>query len=241
MSSKKSGIQSVPTSIAIICDGNRRWARERGLEVFLGHRKATNEIFENLINHSITRGIKYLTFWIFSTENWSRDKKEVEYLMNLFREFFDNRISQLGEKNVRIKVIGYRPAFARDIQERIERGERETAANTGLTLTLAMNYGGRDEITRAMKKIADKVANGELSPENITEQTISEHLDTSYMPDPDLIIRTSGEQRLSGFMPWQSNYAEFVFPQFTFPDFTPEKLDEMIEIFAKRERRFGGK
>lgn len=241
MTTKKNTSKDVPTSVAIICDGNRRWAREHGLEVFLGHRKATNEVFENLINHSIKRGIKYLTFWIFSTENWTRDKKEVEYLMNLFREFFDNRISELGEKNVRIKVIGHKPAFAEDIQERIARGERETSSNTGLTLTLAMNYGGRDELTRAMKKIAEKVEQGELKASDLTQQTITENLDTAYMPDPDFIIRTSGELRLSGFMPWQSNYSEFIFPEFTFPDFTPEKLDEMIEEFKKRQRRFGGK
>ncbi len=232
---------SVPTSVAIICDGNRRWARQRGLEVFMGHKKATNEVFEQLIDRSISRGIKYLTFWIFSTENWKRDKKEVDYLMNLFREFFDQRIKDLDDKGVRVKVIGYKPAFAKDIQERIARGEERTKDNTVLTLTLAMNYGGRDELVRATQKIAKKVANGTLSPEAITPDVISEHLDTAYMPDPDLIIRTSGELRLSGFMPWQSNYAEFVFPKFMFPEFTPEKLDEILEMFRQRDRRFGGK
>lgn len=231
----------IPTSVAIICDGNRRWARQHGFEVFVGHRKATNEVFEALIDRSIELGISYLTFWIFSTENWTRDKKEVDYLMNLFREFFDKRIGELGEKDVRIKVIGDRTAFAEDIQDRMARGERETKDNKTLTLTLAMNYGGRDEITRAVKSLATKVENGELSAEDISSEVISQELDTAYMPDPDVIIRTSGEQRMSGFMPWQSNYSEFIFPEFTFPEFTPEKLDEMIEIFTKRDRRFGGK
>lgn len=231
----------VPTSVAIICDGNRRWARKHGYEVFIGHRKATDEIFEQLIDYSIARGIKYLTFWVFSTENWTRDKKEVDYLMNLFREFFDKRMEDLDDKGVRVKVIGYRPAFAKDIQERIAKGEERTKDNDVLTLTLAMNYGGRDEITRAVKVIAQEVKAGKLDPEAITSELISEHLDTSYMPDPDLIICTSGELRMSGFMPWQSNYSEFAFPECTFPEFTSEKMDEVLASYAKRDRRFGGK
>lgn len=232
--------QNYPTSVAIICDGNRRWARERGLEAFLGHRKATDEIFEDLVKHCLEKGIAYITFWVFSTENWKRDKKEVDYLMNLFREFFDKRIGDLDKKGVRVKVIGDTSAFDADIQARIAKGEAETEKNSTLTLTLAMNYGGRDELLRATKKIAQKVASGALHPEEITEQTISDHLDTAYMPDPDLIIRTSGELRTSGFMLWQSNYAEFSFPSWAFPEFTAEKFAEVLASFALRERRFGG-
>jgi undecaprenyl diphosphate synthase len=229
-----------PKHVAIICDGNRRWAREHGFEVFIGHRRATNEIFENLIDHSLARGLKYLTFWIFSTENWKRERREVAYLMDLFREFFDKRINDLDKKGVRVQVIGDITKFAPDIQERIKRGTAETSHNSTLVLTLAMNYGGRDEITRAVQQIARDVAEGTLAPEAITPQIISSRLDTNVLPDPDVIVRTSGEHRLSGFMLWQCEYSEFIFPSFHFPDFTPEKFDEVLAEFARRNRRFGG-
>lgn len=232
--------QKAPQHIAIICDGNRRWARERGLEVFMGHKKATEEIFEKLIMHAITREIKYLTFWIFSTENWKREKREVDFLMNLFRSFFDNKISDMDRKGVRVKVIGDITKFAPDIQERILRGTKETEKNRTLTLVLAMNYGGRDELTRAIQALAKDVKSGALQPEDITGEILTKHLDTHFMPEPELIIRTGGEQRLSGFMLWQCNYSEFMFPEWTFPEFTPEKLDEVLAEFEKRQRRFGG-
>ncbi len=232
--------QTIPQHIAIICDGNRRWAKARGLEVFMGHKKATDEVFESLVIHCISRGVKYLTFWIFSTENWKRDKREVDFLMNLFRDFFDTRITDMDKKGVRVKVIGDITQFASDIQERIVRGTKDTENNTSLTLVLAMNYGGRDELRRAVQAIAAKVEDGELQSSDISEKEISSHLDTNFMPEPEIIVRTGGEQRLSGFMLWQCNYTEFMFPEWTFPEFSPERLDEVIAEFNHRQRRFGG-
>ena len=231
----------IPTHMAIICDGNRSWARERGLKVFLGHEKAVNEVFEDLIDHSIQRGIQYLTFWIFSTENWKRDKVEVDFLMNLFRKIFDERIDGWGEKGVKFKMIGNITGFAKDIQTRIAEGEEKTKDNTQITVTLAMNYGGRDELTRTMQKLVEQVASGDLKPGDITEATIAANLDTNYMPDPDVIVRTGMDNiRLSGFMSWQQQYSEIIFSRFNFPEFTKEKLDEVLEEFATRQRRFGG-
>lgn len=230
-----------PKHIAIICDGNRRWAREQGLKVFAGHQKAVDENFEELIEHSINLGIEYLTFWIFSTENWKRDKKEVEFLMNLFRKIFDEKLDLWKEKGIRVRVIGDPTKFEEDIQERIQVGEEKTKDNSKLTVVLAMNYGGRDEITRAVQKIAQKVEAGELDSEEISQQTVAQHLDTHDMPDPDFIVRTSGESRLSGFMSWQQQYSEFIFVQETFPEFHAENLDASIAEFKKRDRRFGGK
>jgi len=238
----------IPKHVAIICDGNRRWARAHGWEVFKGHDKAVNEVFEPLIDHAQARGIKFLTFWIFSTENWTRDKAEVDFLMNLFRSFFDRQVSELHKKGVRINMIGDISGFAPDIQDKIRWGLRETAQNTGIVVTLAMNYGGRDELTRAFKQIARELLDGSLKLSDITKENISAHLDTAgehlehaaVVPDPEFVIRTGGEQRMSGFLSWQHEYAEFAFPEFAFPDFSPAKLDEMLEDFANRQRRFGG-
>ena len=231
--------QNLPKHIAIICDGNRRWARAKGLPVFEGHRQATNKVFDKLVDHAAKRGIKYLTFWIFSTENWSRDKKEVEGLMNLFRWFFDNRINEFKKKNVRFNMIGNLEDFPPDIRKRIRDGMEKTKDCNKITVTLAMSYGGRDELARAMRKIAKKVEAGEVEIKQINPQLISDNLDTVGIPDPELIIRTSHEQRLSGFLLWQSEYSEFYFPKFNFPDFTAEKFDEALEEFADRGRRFG--
>lgn len=229
----------VPQHVAIICDGNRRWARAHGLPVFAGHKKAIDQVFEELIDQAIKRGVKYLTFWIFSTENWQRDKREVDFLIDAFRGFFDTKIDQLNEKQVRFKMIGRRSDFAPDIQERIEKGEQKTKDNQAVTVTLAMSYGGRDELLRAMQQLAREVAGGELAPEQITKEVISQHLDTAGMPDPDFIIRTSGEQRTSGFLLWQAEYAEYYFPEFHFPDFTAQKFDQALAEFEDRQRRFG--
>jgi undecaprenyl diphosphate synthase len=230
---------NIPQHVAIVCDGNRRWARSKGLPVFAGHKKAVDETFEVLIDQAIKRGVKYLTFWIFSTENWDRDKKEIEFLMNAFRRFFDEQIDKLNEKQVRFKMIGRREDFAEDIQERIEKGEEKTKDNQVITVTLAMSYGGRDELLRGIKKMAQEVRDDELAVDDIDRYIIAAHLDTAGMPDPDFIIRTSGEQRLSGFLLWQMEYAEFYFPEFSFPDFTAEKFDEALEEFSSRKRRFG--
>lgn len=236
---KKKDLGPIPKHVAIICDGNRRWARERGLKVFAGHKRAVTENFEELIDHAASLGVGYLTFWIFSTENWARDKVEVDFLMNLFRDIFDKQIDGWKEKGVRFNMIGDITGFAQDIQERIKNGEELTKENTKITVTLAMNYGGRDEITRATRKIVQKVLDGELKPEGINDEVISNHLDTSDMPDPDFILRTSGEQRMSGFMSWQQQYSEFIFVDYPFPDMHAKELNEAIYEFNKRSRRFG--
>ena len=229
----------VPKHIAIICDGNRRWARSQGLKVFAGHKKAVHENFEELIDHSLDVGIEYLTFWIFSTENWDRDKSEVDFLMNLFREIFDKQIDGWKQKGVRFNMIGDITGFETDIQERIIDGKQKTKDQKKLTVTLAMNYGGRDEITRATQKIAKDVLSGKLKEEEITQSTFAQYLDTADMPDPDCIVRTSGEQRMSGFMSWQQQYSEFIFVPYTFPEMHADQLDAVIAEFNRRNRRFG--
>lgn len=235
--------QSIPKHVAIICDGNRRWAKEHKLEVFLGHKSAVDHVFEPLILHAQKRGIEYITFWVFSTENWKRNEREVGYLLDLFRVTFDTLVKRLHEYNIRIQVIGNMAAFDQDIQERISRGVELTKNNKGITAVFAMNYGGRDEIVRACNKLisqyALKIKKGEIAESTVTAETLTNALDTATIPDPDFIIRTGGEQRTSGFLSWQSEYAEYAFPEFYFPDFTPERLDQLLAEFALRKRRFG--
>lgn len=229
--------------IAIIMDGNRRWAREHGLPVLAGHRAVADEVLESLVEHAAERGVKYITFWAFSTENWQRDAKEVEGIMRIFRHVIHKRWQRLHEKGVRIRVIGDISKFAPDIRKSLEKVAEQTKDNKRITAVFALNYGGRDEIIRAIKK-APRITYHVLRKTNMTLDTLTpdtfgSFLDTSGIPDPDLIIRTGGEQRLSGFLLWQSEYSELYFPNFYMPDFTPEKLDEAIEEFASRQRRFG--
>lgn len=229
----------IPKHVAIVCDGNRRWAREHGLEVFLGHKTAVEKVFEPLIDAAQAKGVQYLTFWVFSTENWHRDKKEVEYLLQLFRIMFDKHVPRFHEKNIRVTTIGDISKFDTDIQEKIKKGKELTKNNTGMTLIFAMNYGGRDELLRAINTVvAQKTAEKKLLP--VVADDITAALDTAGMPDPDFIIRTSGEQRTSGFLLWQSEYAEFAFPKFYFPEFTPKKFEELLAEYQNRKRRFGG-
>jgi undecaprenyl diphosphate synthase len=246
-----------PKHLAIICDGNRRWAKAHGLEVFLGHQKAVDEVIEPLVDRAAERGVEYLTFWVFSTENWARARIEVDYLLSLFRTVFDQQVQRLHEKNVRVMTIGDTSKFDTDIQERIRNGTELTKHNTGITTIFALNYGGRDELLRAVNKLvqarsdsrskaaATLAAGGdeaEIGSEKnmaVTTEELEKFLDTAQIPDPDLIIRTSGEQRLSGLLPWQAVYAELSFPAFNFPEFTPEKLDQILDEFASRSRRFG--
>ncbi|HEX7018226.1 MAG TPA: polyprenyl diphosphate synthase [Patescibacteria group bacterium] len=229
---------SVPTHLAIICDGNRRWARDHKLQVFKGHEKAVNDVFEPLIEAAAEWGIKYLTFWIFSTENWDRDQFEIEMLMNLFRSFFSRQIEELHQKGVRVNMIGRLSDFAPDIQAKIKEGMEKTKDNKKITVTLAMSYGGRDEILRAVNElVADRVKSSRT--DKVTKEELEQYLDTYDMPDPDFVVRTSGEQRTSGFLLWQADYAEWYFPEWHFPEFTPEKLDEVIEEYQHRQRRFG--
>ncbi len=231
---------TTPQHVAIICDGNRRWARGKGLPVFKGHEFAVKNTMEELIDAASEIGIDYLTFWIFSTENWNRDKKEVEGLMNLFRYMFDKQLERLHKKNYKVKLIGNRAGLADDIQSRIEKGEELTKNNTGMTVIFAMNYGGHDELVRAVKKITEKVQSGKLTTDQITEQLVEAHLDTNGTPSPDMIIRPGGEQRMSGFMSWQNAYSEYFFTTFAFPEFTRDKLVGLVDEFKQRNRRFGG-
>jgi undecaprenyl diphosphate synthase len=230
--------QNIPNHVAIICDGNRRWARAKGLPAFEGHRRAVDKVFDELIDAAAEKGVKYLTFWIFSTENWDRDKDEVAGLMKLFRWFFDNRIKEFKKKNIRFNMIGNLDHFDEDIQKRIKDGMEKTKDCSKITVTLAMSYGGRDELTRAVQKISDKIKEGEVKGK-ITPELISKNLDTADLPDPEFIIRTSGEYRMSGFLMWQSEYSEFYFPEFSFPEFDKEKFNESMEEFSSRKRRFG--
>ena len=249
---------NTPKPLAIICDGNRRWAKAHGLKVFLGHQKAVDEVIEPLVDRAAERGVEYITFWVFSTENWARSKVEVEYLLLLFRKVFDEQVQRLHEKNVRVMAIGDTSKFDSDIQQRIRDGIELTKNNTGITAIFALNYGGRDELLRAVNKLVQARFEGGLktvtrpaadggesaavvSKNNmaVTREELEKFLDTAQIPDPDLIIRTSGEHRLSGFLPWQSVYAELSFPTFNFPEFTPEKLDQILDEFASRSRRFG--
>lgn len=222
---------STPTHIAIIMDGNRRWAREHNLQVLAGHQKVADEVLEPLVEHAASRGVKYITFWAFSTENWNRETKEVEGIMSIFRHTIRKRWQRLHEKGVRVRVIGDVSKFASDIRKALEDVMQQTQQNSKITAIFALNYGGRDELVRAIKQLSDR--------EQVSEQDVSEALDTKGIPDPDLIIRTSGEQRLSGFLPWQGVYSELYFPSWHMPDFTPQKLDEAIEEYGKRKRRFG--
>ncbi len=222
--------------IAIICDGNRRWAKQRGLPVFAGHQYAADAVFEPLIERAAEQKVKYLTFWVFSTENWQRSEQEVSFLLQLFQKVFDAQIERLHKKNIRVRVIGDVSKFSSAIQERIARGIAMTQNNTAITAVFALNYGGRDELVRAAKKLAKEAGH---DADHVTQANFAEYLDTNGMPDPDVIIRTGGEQRLSGFLPWQSVYAELMFPQTLFPDFTPEHLQECMEEYTMRSRRFG--
>jgi len=231
--------QQIPIHIAIIMDGNRRWAREHGLPVLAGHQKVADEILEPLLAHAAKRGIKYLTFWAFSTENWSRDKREIEGIIRIFRHVIRKRWQRLHEKGVRIKVIGDISKFAPDIQEALAKVVKQTKNNTKITAVFALNYGGRDELIRAINNLRIYESTNLRIKTEITEKEFEKYLDTKDVPDPDMIVRTSGEERLSGFLPWQSVYSELYFPAWYMPEFTTEKLDEVIEEYRKRKRRFG--
>lgn len=223
----------VPTHVALIMDGNRRWASVRRLPISAGHLKATERL-EPLIMHAKKCGVGYLTFWAFSTENWNRDRKEVELLMTVFRRFFkSSSIEKLKKNDVCIKVLGELDPFPKDIVKDIREIVEETKNNKSITVNMGLNYGGRAEILRAVKKmLVDK-------PKEITEEMFSQYLYTKGQPDPDLIIRPGGEQRLSGFLPWQSVYSEFYFTKTYWPDFNERELDKALEEYALRERRFG--
>jgi len=226
---------NIPKHIAVIMDGNRRWAKQRGLPILEGHRKVADEILEPLIEYAAKLGISYMTFWAFSTENWGREAKEVRGIMQLFRRVIQKRWQRLHEKGVRIRVIGDIKKFPDDIAGSLEKVIEQTKNNKKITTVFALNYGGRDEVVRAMNKWHGLSKNGEP----ITVSQFNKYLDTAGIPDPELIIRPGGEQRLSGFLLWQSEYSELMFPDWYMPEFTPNRLDELLIEYGKRQRRFG--
>ena len=229
---------TIPQHVAIIMDGNGRWAKKRGLPRNLGHAQGFATV-EKTVFHAADLGIKYLTVYGFSTENWKRPEEEVTGLMNLFRKYMKRLLKTSLENNARVLMIGERSRFPQDIIDGINELEEKTKQNSKITFTIAINYGGRDEITRAVNKIVQEAKDGSLT-EPVTEQMISEHLDTKLIPDPDLLIRTSGEQRLSNYLIWQSAYAELYFTDVLWPDFSKEDLIEAVRYYNTRDRRFGG-
>ena len=230
----------VPNHVAIILDGNGRWAKAHGLPRKLGH-KAGCENLEQIVEDAARLGIGYLTVYGFSTENWKRSADEVGALMQLFRYYMRKLLKVAMANNVRVKMIGEESRFDDDIIDGIDTLVRETRNNTGMTFVIAVNYGGRDEITRGVRRLAKDVAAGSLNPDAITEETIQSYLDTAEIPDPDLMIRTSGEQRLSNYLMWQMAYTELYFTDVYWPDFHKEDLVRAIEIYNERDRRFGGR
>ncbi|KXJ54552.1 MAG: UDP pyrophosphate synthase [Thalassospira sp. Nap_22] len=228
----------VPRHVAIIMDGNGRWARGRGRPRTMGHRAGVDAV-RRTIEAAGELGIEYLTLYGFSTENWKRPESEVSDLMGLLRLFVKRELSTLHKNGIKIRIIGDRSRFADDIRELLAKAEDQTRDNTRLNLTIALSYGARAEITQAVRDIAAKVAAGELSADEITEDLIEQNLSTAGIPDPDLLIRTSGEQRISNFLLWQSAYTEFVFENVLWPDFDRSHLEKAIDNFAGRERRFG--
>jgi undecaprenyl diphosphate synthase len=249
-------MDKIPQHIAIIMDGNRRWAKAHGKPVYAGHQFVANELLERLVEHADNLGIKYITFWAWSTENWARDKREVSAVMRIFKGLLERNMQRLHQKGVKIRVIGNLEAFPESIKEGVKKGIEQTKNNKKITAIFALNYGGRDEILRAInnvisdkrqeiseqigndfKKNAKQLLTSHFSP--ITENEFARFLDTRDFPDPELIIRTGGEKRLSGFLLWQSEYSEFYFTDTMMPDFDESQLDAALEDYSKRKRRFG--
>ena len=229
--------QRLPVHIAIIMDGNGRWAKKRGLPRSAGH-SAGASTFKSIARYCNQIGIKYLTVYAFSTENWKRSKDEVDGIMNLLREYLIDSANFKGE-NIRLKFIGDLGRLAPDILELIDKAEKDSQDATGLQVNIALNYGGRDELVHAVRDVSRDVLEGRLDIDKIDEQTVADRLYTADMPDPDLVIRPSGEYRLSNYLIWQTAYAEFWFTDVLWPDFSKKDLDEAIASFSKRDRRFG--
>jgi undecaprenyl diphosphate synthase len=228
-----------PAHVAIIMDGNGRWAQMRGLPRQEGHRRGL-EALRRTVRNAADLGIRVLTLYSFSTENWRRPMAEVSFLMGLLRRFVENDLAELNQAGVRVRIIGNREDLASDLRALVERAEAMTLDNMGLTLVVAFNYGSRDEIVRVARRLAGEAAAGRIAPEAIDEQMLSSQLDTGQLPDPDLVIRTSGEARISNFLLWQAAYAEFVFTPVLWPDFDREALEDALVEFHRRERRYGG-
>lgn len=229
----------LPRHLGIIMDGNGRWAKKRGLPRTAGHTVGAAN-FKTITRYCASIGIEYLTVYAFSTENWKRPAEEVSALMKLFHQYLEEALRDFLDENIKVRFIGDTSVFPQELQTLIRETEEVSKNRTGMVLNIAMNYGGRSEIARAARLLAEKVQRGEISPEEITEQAISDSLYTAGQPDPDLIIRPSGEQRTSNFLLWQSAYAEYIICDILWPDFKPQDLEDALDEFSRRQRRFGG-
>ena len=229
----------IPKHVAIILDGNGRWAKSKGLPRNAGHVQGAR-VVEDMCEITYNMGIQYFTVYAFSTENWSRPKDEVDALMKLLRNYMVNAKKRANKNNMCVRVIGDKTGLDKDLQESILDLEESTKDNTGLHFQIAINYGGRDEITRAVRRLSADVAEGKLEADSITDETINSYLDTAGLPDPDLLIRTCGEQRISNFLLWQLAYTEFYFCDKAWPDFNKKELELAIESYNTRNRKFGG-
>ena len=231
---------NLPNHIAIIMDGNRRWARSKNLDVKFGHKEGAKTL-EKIVRYANSIGIKYITVYAFSTENWKRSKEEVGALMLLLQSYIDNFRKKADTENIKINILGSSEELSKSLQKSIEETEEKTKNNTGIVFNIAFNYGGRNEIVNAVKNIAKDIKENKIDIDDINEELISNNLYTKNMPDPDLLIRTSGEIRTSNFLPWQLVYSEFVFVSKNWPDFSEEDLLEAIEEYQRRNRKFGAK
>ena len=231
---------NIPNHIAIIMDGNRRWARERKIDYRLGHKEGAKTL-EKIVRYSKKVGIKYITVYAFSTENWKRSEEEVGALMLLLKTYLDDYSKRADSENIKVKVLGDISALSEGLQKSIKKCEERTKDNDGILFCIGINYGGRDEIVHAVKNIAEDVKNNKLDVDDISEKLIDDYLYTAGIPDPDLVIRTSGELRISNFLPWQIVYSEFLFLDKYWPDFSEEDIDLSIEEYQRRNRKFGAK
>ncbi len=232
--------ENMPKHIAIIMDGNRRWAKARMMPVKLGHKQGA-ETLKKIVRYAQKIGIKYMTVYAFSTENWKRSEEEVTALMELLKAYLADFAKEADTENIIIRVLGSMKELSSDLQQAISDTVERTKDNTGIVFNICLNYGGRNEIVNAARTISEEVLAGKIKPEDIDEKMFSKYLYTKDDPDPDLLIRTSGELRLSGFLPWQSTYSEFYFVDKLWPDFDEKDLDEAIEVFKSRNRKFGAK
>jgi len=234
----KSSNRSIPRHIAIIMDGNGRWAKQRLQPRFMGHRAGVRAV-EGIVKHCVASGVEVLSLFAFSSENWRRPGKEVNLLMELFSHALDNQVKRLHKNNIRLNIIGDLSRFSDALQQQIVDATALTSENDGLILNIAANYGGRWDITQSVQQIAVKIKSGELQPEQVDESVIASHLVTADLPEPDLFIRTGGEQRISNFLMWQLAYTELYFTDKLWPEFNAQDLDNAIDSFSSRERRFG--
>lgn len=231
-------MKRLPSHIAIIMDGNRTWAKKRGIDPKLGHKEGA-KVLENIVRYANKIGIKYFTVYAFSTENWNRTKEEVGALMLLLQTYLDDFAKRADTENIRVKMLGDKTILSKGLQKSIEKTIERTKNNTGVTFNVALNYGGRAEIVKVVVDIASKIKHNEIALEDISEEMVSNHLYTKGQPDPDLVIRTSGQIRTSGFLPWQTIYSEFVFMEKTWPDFTEEDLLIAIKEYQNRTIKKG--